>query len=84
MINSYNWAILIAELEFVQTIISQFVQISWQKYKWFGNPVNIFVQHLPRIFRGKSEWNKFSSTCSIFIGKIYIHTYEYMLFIIWI
>ena len=36
MIISNNSAIF--SLELVQTIISQFVLIPWQKYEWFGNP----------------------------------------------
>ena len=40
MINSYNSTIPFDALEFVQTIISQFDQVSWKKYKWFGNPDN--------------------------------------------
>ena len=40
MIKSNNWALLFGALEFVQTIISQFVLISWQNYIWSGNPYN--------------------------------------------
>ena len=54
MINSYNSAILFGALEFVQTII--FSNIMTEIL--FGNLDNIFVRHLPRIFREKSAENK--------------------------
>ena len=57
MINSYNSAILFGA--FVLTIASQFVLISYQKYKWFGNPDNNIVRDLTQKICGKfAEKNK--------------------------
>ena len=73
--HSYNSAILFDALEFVQTIISQFVLISWQKYEWFGNPHSFekcfFLPkknaELSRLYRARNKKNDIrNEMCYVF------------------
>ena len=70
MINSNKYAILFGALEFVQTIILQFVLISWQKYLTLSRPDIFFVSDLALSLEYDRAWQMKHCLCLQFPCKV--------------